>query len=267
MKFKEIKKLVAGVPYIMDDMAYDLYHFVLEQQPREVLELGFGHGASSCYIAAALEEIGTGHLTSVDLIPAKEWQNPAIEDLLSTTGLTSWVSVARENSSYTWFLQKKIMERTQENVCSPLYDFCFIDGAKNWTIDSSAFFLVDKLLNRDGWVVFDDLQWTYESKLKEGKKKSDGVFMLDMADDELTHPHVELIFQLLVMQHPEYSNFLVKDNWWGWAQKTRNGNKEVVSQLSDGYKARLAAWEEKNGVIHRAPFEPFDQRGKTHEVE
>jgi len=258
MKFEEIKKLIHGVPYVMDDMAYDLYHFILEEKPLECLELGFGHGASSCYVAAALQERGEGHLTSVDLLPAKEWQSPAIEELLEKTGLGDWVTVVRENTSYTWFLKKTICDQTDENVCTPVYDFCFLDGAKNWTIDSAAFFLADKLLRPEGWFVFDDLQWTYDSKLKEGKKKTDGVYMLDMAQDELEQPHVELIFQYLVMQHPNYSNFLVKDNWWGWAQKVPDGSKEVQIQLSSQYKKRLATWEEKHQRKQRPPFAPFE---------
>ncbi len=258
MKFEDIRSQVRGVPYVMDDMAHDLYHFILRTRPAQCLELGFGHGASSCYIAAALDEIGSGHLTAVDLLPAKEWQNPSIEELLKKTGLTKRVSVRRENTSYTWFLKKKIIEQTENNSCTPFFDFCFLDGAKNWTIDSSAFFLVDKLLKEKGWIVFDDLQWTYESKLREGKRKSDGVYMLDMGQDELEQPHVELIFQLLVMQHPEYSNFLIQDNWWGWAQKNSDGPKKLTFQLREAYKMRLAAWEENHNRRHRAPFEPFE---------
>ena len=258
MKFEEIRHLVKGVPYVMDDMAYDLYHHVLHNKPQQCLELGFGHGASSCYVAAAIDELGAGHLTSVDLVAAKEWQDPSSEQLLEKTGLAKWVTVARENTGYNWFLQKMIASCSTKNVCTPYYDFCFIDGAKNWTIDGVAFFLADKLLKQDGWIVFDDLQWTYESKLREGKKKTDGVSMVEMGEDELIQPHVELIFQLLVMQHPDYSNFLVKDDWWGWAQKTPLGEKEVKLTRSEGYLGRLAKWEEKHQRRKRRPFEPFE---------
>jgi predicted O-methyltransferase YrrM len=257
MKFDEIRKIVKGVPYVMADMAYDLYHHVLENKPKQCLELGFAHGASSCYIAAALDELGEGHLTSVDLMGAKEWQDPTIEQLLEKTGLKNRVTVARESTGYNWFLKKMITAQTDNGKCLPLYEFCFIDGAKNWTIDGAAFFLADKLLKENGWIVFDDLQWTYESKLREGKTKTDGVSMLEMAEDELVQPHIELIFQLLVMQHPAYSNFLVKDNWWGWAQKSDSGEKEVEIILSKPYKARLAAWEKKHQRRQRPPFEPF----------
>lgn len=258
MEFDKIRETIAGVPYVMEDMAYDLYYFVLDKKPERVLELGFGHGASSCYIAAALEEIGRGKLTAVDLVSAATWQHPSIEELLERTGLGDMVEVKRENTSYTWFLKKMIVDQSSATCCTPVYDLCFLDGAKNWTIDGAAFFLIDKLLKPGGWVVFDDLQWTYKSKLAEGKKKTDGVSMLEMGDDELIQPHIELIFQYLVMQHPSYSNFLVKDNWWGWAQKDPKGSKELKIELSSAYKERLRRWEEKNQTKHRHPFQPFE---------
>ncbi|MEE4164783.1 MAG: class I SAM-dependent methyltransferase [Desulfocapsaceae bacterium] len=257
MKFKEISAKIDGIPYIMPEMASDLYTFIISNRPAQCLELGFAHGASSCYIAAALDELGSGRLTSVDLISAASWQKPSIEELLEKTGLAGLVDVHREHTGYNWFLKKKIMEHTANNDCTPVYDLCFIDGPKNWTIDGAAFFLVDKLLKPGGWVVFDDLQWTYKKKIEKGKTKSDGVSLLELGPDEIDQPHIELIFQLLVMQHPDYSNFLVKDNWWAWAQKTPHGNKQVTFRNSKEYLERLHAWETRFNRKHRRPFEPF----------
>ncbi len=257
MDFATIQRHVEGVPYILPEMARDIYEFVLREEPQNCLELGFAHGASSCYIAAALAEAGGGRLTCVDLLPAREWQQPSIEELLARTGLGHLVQVEREATSYTWFLKKQIEAQTRDFACEPLYDFCFIDGAKNWTIDGLTFFLVDKLLKPGGWIVFDDLQWTYASKLAKGKKKSDGIFLLEMGEDELNQPHIELIFQLLVMQHPGYSQFRVKDNWWAWARKIP-GDRHVVFEMSAGYRQRLAAWEKEHRRKHRSPFAPFD---------
>jgi predicted O-methyltransferase YrrM len=260
MKFEVIRKYIAGIPYILPELARDLYDFILAARPQQCLELGFGHGASSCYIAAALEEVGAGHLTTVDLAPAAAWQTPAIETLLARTGLTPWVTVQREPTSYTWFLQKAISLRSSADRCRPLYDFCFFDGAKNWTIDAAAFFLVDKLLKEDGWLLFDDLQWTYAAKLQEGKQQSDGISIRTMSEDEIHTPHVERIFQLLVMQHPDYRNFKIKDNWWAWAQKTANGETAPRFETSEGYRRRLAEWEARTGRRHRAPFQPLPRR-------
>jgi hypothetical protein len=116
---------------------------------------------------------------------------------------------------------------------------------------------MDKLLLPGGWLLFDDLQWTYSSKKAEGKQKSDGVSLHAMGPDELEQPHIELIFQFLVMQHPDYANFRIKDNWWAWAQKTKQGAREPVFETSPTYRRKLAQWEARTGRRHRAPFEPF----------
>ncbi len=260
MDFKTVQEHVEGVPYILPELARDIYEFVLNKAPQQCLELGFGHGASSCYIAAALQELGQGHLTAVDLVSAREWQQPTIEDLLAQTGLQQWVTIVREPTSYTWFLKRKIEEATSEKHCRPIFDFCFLDGAKNWTIDGAAFFLADKLLKPGGWFLFDDLQWTYESKRKEGKNKSDGVVIDAMGRDEIEQPHIELVFHYLVMQHSEYANFLIKDNWWAWAQKNAGGAKEPEIVMSEDYRRRLAKWEARTGRRHRRPFEPFSDQ-------
>ena len=56
------------------------------------------------------------------------------------------MQIVREVNSYNWFLKKQIEAQTKDGICEPCYDFIFIDGAKNWTIDGLAFFLADKLL-------------------------------------------------------------------------------------------------------------------------
>lgn len=220
MKFNEISFLVQGVPYISQERGKELYEFILNKKPLRVLELGFAHGTSSCYIAAALDEIGKGNLTTVDLVSSKIKNKPSIEELLAKSGLERYVTINREVTSYTWFLKKKIEENSSLNICQPIYDFCFIDGSKNWTIDSSAFFLVDKLLKQDGWILFDDFKWTYAKKLSKGKSHSDGISIREMGEDERNVPHIELIFRLLVMQHPNYSDFNITDKNWAWAHKT-----------------------------------------------
>ena len=93
-------------------------------------------------------------------------------------------------------------------------------------------------------------------KRREGKTKSDGVPLGGMDADELSEPHVELIFKLLVMQHPAYANFRVKDDCWAWAQKS-SGSSEVVFEYSPGYIRKREAWEAETGRRHRAPFQPF----------
>lgn len=253
MEFNDIKQHIASVPYILPELADDLYHFIRAQRPERCLELGFAHGASSCYMAAALHETGAGHLDCVDLLEGLNWhKEPRIEELLAKTGLADYVSVHREHTSYTWFLKKQIEARTADGRCEPLYDFCFIDGAKHLNVDGAAFFLVDKLLKPGGWILFDDLQWTYASKRAEGKRKTDGISMLTMGEDELNQPHIELVFELLVMQHPDYSDFTIKNDWWAWAHKAP-GSKSVNFIYSEEFTRKRAA-QQAAGRRFRKPF-------------
>ena len=67
MKFNTIAKLVHGIPYTQRERGKKLYDHILKYKPENCLELGFAHGVASCYIAAALHEIGHGTLTCVDL--------------------------------------------------------------------------------------------------------------------------------------------------------------------------------------------------------
>ena len=223
MKFEVVRSQLEGIPYIDPKRAQVLYNFIIENKPSECLELGFAHGVSSCYIAAALDELGAGRLTSVDLIPSMTWQDPAIEELLTKTGLAKYVSVKRERTTYTWFLKKMIEKQSSGNNCQPIYDFCFIDGPKNWTIDSSAFFLADKLLKEGGWILFDDFGWKYGNR-----EQMYGIPLEDMGDDERNTPHIERIFKLLVMQHPNYSEFRVEEDDWAWARKVASPSKTLT---------------------------------------
>ena len=83
MDFETVRELTAGIPFILPENARQLYDLVLQEELADCLELGFAHGVGSCFIAAALDELGRGHLTSVDLLAGQEWQTPNIEELLA----------------------------------------------------------------------------------------------------------------------------------------------------------------------------------------
>lgn len=264
MKFDAIARQLDGLQYTSPHKGRVFYDFIMDTRPEQCLELGFAHGVSSCYIAAALHELGRGHLTSVDLLGSKVWFDPTIETLLARTGLESYVTVARENTSYTWFLKKKIEEQTSGHVCVPCYDFCFIDGAKNWTHDGAAFFMVDKLLRTGGWIMFDDLWWSSAmEEARSGLKTAAGVPHEQLAEDEYREPHIEAIFRLLVMQHPSYSRFKVLDELLAMAQKTSGDTKQIrfESMVSVKYKLvslvkKLTGRTRKQGRISAGPPRP-----------
>lgn len=223
MKFDKIAKIVKGVPYTSVNRGKILYDHIISTKAQNCIELGFAHGVATCYIAAALHELGSGMVTSVDLESSIDL-NPKIETLLSRADLESFVSIHREVNSYNWFLKKEIEKNSEDYHCKPTYDFCFIDGPKNWTIDGFAFFLIEKLLVDGGYVLFDDYLWRCS---EHSKDFIDGISTRNMSPDQVAIPNIEMVFQLLVMQHPNFGEFVIDGNW-AWAKKCRQDQKKLT---------------------------------------
>lgn len=234
MKFEEIFSKVGKVPFIGKDNARYLYDLIIENKLTNILELGIAHGTATCYMAAALEELGDGSITAVDLLEVKDHYSPSAEQQLRQTGLDRFAKVARTHTGYTWFLHDEIARNTQDDVCQEVYDLCIIDGPKNWTIDGAAFFFADKLLKKDGWLIFDDYFWTY-SQADGQREVTDGITHRSLSQSERETPQIKEVFELLVKQHPSYGNLMVvPESSWAIAQKTATPNKTytVVSRES-----------------------------------
>jgi predicted O-methyltransferase YrrM len=231
MKFDDVYNKVKEVPYISKNNAKSLYDFIIKNKPTNILELGIAHGTASCYMAAAIDEIGGGHINCVDLIEVKDQFQPTIENQTEALGLEKYVDIHRMKSGYNWFLHDdiKASSNNEDNICKPKYDLIIIDGPKNWTIDSSSFFLCDKLLNENGWIIWDDFNWTY-SRANNRKEATDGITHRSLSEDEINTPHIKEIFHLLVMQHPNYGDFIIQeDSDWVWAKKTKQPSAKKIT--------------------------------------
>ncbi len=239
MKFAEVQRLVGPVPFISPEHGLELYEMILRERPAEILELGIAHGTATCYMAAALEETGGGRVTAVDLADAAF--EPSAEMQLERCGLSRYADVVRMQTGYSWFLHDEIRRQTADGRCFAKYDLCIIDGPKNWTIDGCAFFLVDKLLRPGGWIIFDDYGWTYAGA-GVSRDATDGITHRSLSEEERTTPQIREVFELLVVPHQSYSNFVVQDHRdWAMAQKIAGGEKSYTVRYRSEY-ADLLSW-------------------------
>ena len=101
----------------------------------------------------------------------------------------------------------------------PCFDFVYLDGAKNWTIDGLAVILIEKLLRPGGWLLMDDLDWTYAQD--PGRDATDGIHPpRAVRAPSCTEPHLRAVFDLIVAQHPSLHRAAPRrTSWWGWARK------------------------------------------------
>ena len=220
--------------------AFHFYNLVLNHPIENILELGFQHGVSTCYFASALKEKAKGKITSIDRRDAKDY-TPTIFQLSEKLELNNHMEIILARETYVWELKKIIQRQSKNDICEPLYDFCFLDGAHSWKDDGLAFFLIDKLLKPGSWILFDDVDWTYNKS--KGLKNSD--FVREMDEDEKSEAQVQLVFDLLVKQNPNYHNFY-QNGRWAWAQKKGNGiSLETIQKI----KPKTSLKSKLKGII------------------
>jgi predicted O-methyltransferase YrrM len=238
MEFQEVATRIEGIPFMSPALGRRVYDHVRRTRPGQTLELGTAHGVSAAYIAAALEANGAGTVTTVDHGGAA--YDPSPEDMLKRAGLEHRVQIVREHSSYNWYLKQQIEAASDAaGNCTPRYDFCYLDGSKNWNIDGLAVVLIEKLLRPNGWLLMDDLQWTYGDN-KWITPNGDGNPLGPLSDSELNEPHLLAVFELIVKQHPSFTRFIREDEWYGWAQKGADGARRYELATSRPLGALLA---------------------------
>jgi predicted O-methyltransferase YrrM len=240
--FDDVARAIAGVPFMSPAQGRLVYDHVQRTGARDVLELGTAHGVGAAYMAAA-----GAHVTTVDFAGAR--YDPSPEEIVARAGVQDRVTIVREFSTYTWWLKEQIAARSDAhgNV-APAYDFVYLDGAKNWTIDGLAVVLVEKLLRPGGWLLMDDLEWTYDQD--PTREATDGVANRDLSAPERSEPHLRAVFDLIVAQHPSFTELRRQDEWWGWARKNPGAPRTYTVETSRSLSALVTGHARK--AVRRA---------------
>jgi predicted O-methyltransferase YrrM len=240
--FDEVAAAVAGVPFMSPEQGRTIHDHVKRTNADDVLELGTAHGVGAAYLAS-----GGAHVTTVDHEGSS--YDPSPEATIARAGLADRVTIVRKYSSYTWWLKEQVERRSDRhgNV-EPAYDLIYLDGAKNWTIDGLAVILAEKLLRPGGWLLLDDLDWTYAQD--PGREATDGIVHRELSEPERTQPHLRAVFDLIVAQHPSFTELKVQDEWWGWARKAPGEPRRYTLETSRPLPALITGAARK--AIRRA---------------
>ena len=241
MKFEEIKNHLRGIPHTPPEDGEILYNFILTNKPKNILELGFQHGVSTNYIAAALDELGEGKITSIDREISKN-ESPNIYELSQKTGLSKYINPIFAHTTYIWELRKILKNNLSKNI-KQNFDFCFIDGAHSFETDGFAFYLVDLLLNENGIILFDDIDWSYQ----KSPTLRNSNFVKNMSEDEKNAEQIRDVLELLVASHPNYKILEIK-NRWAWVQKTTSNKINNINEL---YKKQKFIYQLKNIIKNK----------------
>jgi predicted O-methyltransferase YrrM len=206
----DVKSVVGDLPFMTLERAEAMTGLIHENDVRDVLELGFCHGVSTCYIAAALEQRGEGHVVTIDRA-SRILNAPSVEQLLDRLSVRHRAMIFYEYDSYNWRMQHFFAQSVR-----PEFDLIYLDGAHTWNVDGFAFLLAERLLAPGGVIVFDDLRWSFAKSQSTCTKTS------AMPKDERDLEQVKLIFDLLVKPHPNIVE-VWEDGNWGFARKRAQG--------------------------------------------
>lgn len=246
MKLPEIIELVGKIPHMTPKQGIVIYNMILDNDINDILELGTANGTGCCYMAAALEEKGKGQVLTIDNKLALE-RRPNVEELLSKCDLKKFVNPVFAQTTYNWELMKIIEDNTEEGLCKPIFDFCYLDGSHNFEIDLAAFILVDKLLKPGGFILFDDLNWTFGGcpDLKETE------WVKKMSEEEKNTPHIKKLVEIFVLNHPNYQNFNLAGDWF-LAQKKSENNKSLVNPVDlEMYRTQVTVRKDLQKIMRR----------------
>lgn len=238
MKREQIAEIVQGIPHTTQERGQRIYDFILKHKLKNCLELGFAHGVGTVWIAGALQEIG-GRVIAVDNLSAQK-RLPSARTLVDKAGLAQYVDLHFDSISYTWHLQRNL-----EKYSADQFDFIFLDGAHTWDVDALAFFVCERVLKPGGWILFDDLNWTYAAS----PSLRNAPWVQALTDEQQQTQQVRKIWEKLVLTHPAFGNFR-EENGWGWAQKSLFANAPRALKLAAEWRPSLKKALKKVG-LHR----------------
>jgi caffeoyl-CoA O-methyltransferase len=121
-----------------------LQRLVLEHKLTRIVELGTWRGASAIYLGSALEELGQGQVTTVNL-PHEEANIQQARDNIAASGLSNYVTQVLQSAED--YLQQAKEQGVQ-------FDLIFIDADKG-RVDSYVRLGLD-VLSPSGYIVVDD---------------------------------------------------------------------------------------------------------------
>jgi hypothetical protein len=123
---------------------------VLQEAPRNVLEVGMAHGISSVAILGALEEIGgEGRLLSIDPYQTEVWRDGG-RRTVERSGLGARHELIEDFD----YLALPALAREGRR-----FGFAYIDGYHSFDYVMLDFFYADRMLDVGGVVGFNDCGW------------------------------------------------------------------------------------------------------------
>jgi hypothetical protein len=112
--------------------------------------------------------------------------------------ITYYANSQRYNDSYNWALGKLVLK----GKATPIFDYCFLDGAHTFAVDALNHFLCDRLLRVGGFMDFDDYNWKLRGSSLDPALVPE--ILLQYTEEQIDKRQVKMIVDGLVKTDPRY---------------------------------------------------------------
>lgn len=192
-----------------------IYDCILAQRAQMCLELGTGLGTTTCVMAAALEEVGSGRVVTIDRVVHQPVNLTVLQEYLGLDG--GLIEPVVDGLGYNWWLAEQVSHLSQDSSAQPRFDFCLLDGAHEWEPDALAALLAIRLLKPGATLVLDDVNNTLRKMMPHWQTIPQYAHYTDRQLDSL---QMRMVYEWLMVPHPELENFRLTDgDRLGWATK------------------------------------------------
>jgi predicted O-methyltransferase YrrM len=198
----DVTTAVGRVPFMTAEQAQRLEALWADAPAGDILELGFAHGKGSAYLGALAAGKG-GRAICVDN-PTARHRSPSAEDTVRRAGVAEHVDLVYADQGYNWWLMRQL-----EADAGPRFSLVYLDGAHEWDPDALAVLLVSRLVHPGGYLVLDDLDWTFASSPSAGIAERRKTLPADYVDEA----HVRKVWTLLVQRDPTWGQLREIDSW------------------------------------------------------
>ena len=131
-----------------------LQNIIRDNNFKKSIEIGFAFGISTLAITEAIVNNGGSHLV-IDKFQNSDWNGDGI-DLVNQAGYTEKIEYFEE---FCYVVLPSLLEKGRK------FDFAYIDSTKQFDWLLVNFFYIDKLLEINGIIVFDDVSFPGIRKL------------------------------------------------------------------------------------------------------
>jgi predicted O-methyltransferase YrrM len=131
-----------------------LQRIILENKFSKSIEIGFAYGISALAIIEEIEKQNGKHVV-IDKFQNSDWNGVGL-DLINQAGYSEYIYF---NEEYSYVTLPKLLEEGRS------FNFAYIDSTKLLDFLLVDFFFLDKLLEKGGIIVFDDVAFLGIRKL------------------------------------------------------------------------------------------------------